>query len=191
MNSAPHSAAPSVRSSRRSWLVSMLAVAIAAAAGGCSLSVEADVPDVEVTQHDVAIPGVPMEGRTGDVSTHLSFTQTMPNLDLPKGFESNVESTKIEFVAKKGITDFAFVKALRVTMTPNGSLTPIELINYEKADGAVVGKTLSVDSLNTIDILKEWKDKATFDLQIAGTLPDADWAVDLIVHFNGKVSYKY
>ena len=193
MNSAPtavHSAPASHRSSRRAWLTSLLAAALAAA-GGCSLSVEADVSDVAVTQHDIAIAGLPMAGRLGDVSTHFSFTETLPALNLPTGTQSNLRSAKVDFVAKKGVTDLSFVKALRVTMTANGSDAPLELLNYEKADGAVVGATLSVDSLNTIDLLAQWKDKAVFDIQVAGTLPEADWAVDLTVHFDGQVAYKY
>jgi hypothetical protein len=182
------SAAPT---SRRTWLTTLLAVALAAASGGCGLSVEADVADVEVTQHDISIAGIPRAAGLGDVSTHLTFTQSLPNLGLPKGLASNVDSAKIDLVAKKGIKDLSFIKALRVTVTPNGSPSPIELLNYEKADGAVVGSTMSVDSLAAIDVLKQWTDKAVFDIQVAGALPEEVWAVDLTIHFNGKVSYKY
>jgi hypothetical protein len=188
MTTALHHA-PSRRS--RSLFASVLAIALCAGAGGCALSVEADVPDVEVTEHDISIAGVPRAGQTGDVAGHVSFTQTLPNLGLPKGVASNVDAAKIEFMAKTGISDFSFLQALRVTMTPNGSPAPIELINYEKAAGAVVGKTLSVDSLNAVDILKDWKDKAVFDIQFAGALPETAWTVDMSVHFNGKFSYKY
>src|SRR2546423_9870581 len=103
MNSPrPSSSAIDLPTSRRSWLPTMLAAALAAASAGCALSVEADVPDVEVTQHDISIAGIPMAGRLGDVSTHLTFTQSLPNLGLPKGLASNVDSAKIDFVAKKG-----------------------------------------------------------------------------------------
>jgi hypothetical protein len=192
MNSSRSSSATvALPTSRRSWLATMLAAALVAASGGCALSAEADLPDVEVTQHDISIGGIPMAGRQGDVSTHLTFTQSLPSLGLPKGLASNVRSAKIDFVAKKGITDFAFIRALRVTVTPNGSPSPIELLDYEKADGAVVGSTLSVDSLAAIDVLEQWTDKAVFDIQVAGTLPADAWAIDLIIHFNGKISYKY
>ena len=36
-------------------------------AGGCMLQVEADVPDVEITQHDLVFTGVPAAGSLGDV----------------------------------------------------------------------------------------------------------------------------
>jgi len=179
------------RPSRRAWLTSLLAAALAAAAGGCSVSVEAEVPDLAVTQHDIVVNGIPMAGRLGDVSTHFAFTQKLPSLDLPDSVESQVETAKIELTAKRGIADFSFLKALRVTITPSGSPAPIDLLEYEKKDGAVVGKSLLVDSLNAVDILKEWKDTAVFDLQVAGALPESDWAIDLTVHLNGKFSYKY
>jgi hypothetical protein len=197
MNSAPSPALAilspqSARPSRRSWLTSLLAAAIAvAAAGGCSVSAEADVPDLAVTQHDIAVTGIPMAGRVGDVSTHFAFTQKLPSIDLPDSVESKVESAKIELTAKRGITDFSFLKALRVTITPSGSPAPIDLVEYEKKDGAIVGKSLLVDSLNAADILKQWKETAVFDLQVAGDLPEADWTIDLTVHLNGKFSYKY
>jgi len=196
MNSAPSPTAvvlstPSSRPSRRSWLTALLAAAIATAAGGCSVSVEAEVPDLAVTQHDIPVTGIPMVGRAGDVSTHFAFTQKLPAIDLPDSVESNVESAKIELTAKRGVQDFSFLTALRVTITPSGSPAPIELLEYQKKDGAVVGKSLVVDSLNTVDILKQWKDEAVFDVQVAGDLPSSDWAIDLTVHFNGKFSYKY
>jgi len=196
MKSAPFPTAPVLSSpsslpSRRSWLTALLAAALATAAGGCSVSVEAEVPDLAVTQHDIPVTGIPMAGRAGDVSTHFAFTQKLPAIDLPDSVESNVESAKIELVAKHGVQDFSFLTALRVTITPNGSPAPIELVEYQKKEGAVVGKSLVVDSLNTVDILKQWKDQAVFDVQVAGALPSSDWAIDLTVHFNGKFSYKY
>lgn len=180
-----------VRSSRRSWLATVLGAALAVAGAGCGVSVEADAPDVAVTQHDVTVTGIPMASQLGEVSSHVSFTQSLPDLALPSGFDSSVDGAKLEFTAKKGITDFSFINALHVTVTPNGSTTAIEIIDYQKAAGTTVGKTLTIDSKNAVDLLKQWKDKATFDVQVAGMLPENDWTIDLTVRFNGKVSYKY
>ena len=65
MKSAPFPTAPVLSSpssllSRRSWLTALLAAALATAAGGCSVSVEAEVPDLAVTQHDIPVTGIPM-----------------------------------------------------------------------------------------------------------------------------------
>jgi hypothetical protein len=183
----------SVVSSPRRPLVGLVLAALLSMGGGaCMLSVEAEVPDVEVTQHDIAFEGVPFGASLGDVSTGKSFTQERP-LDLPKALDSTVQAVKIELHAKTGIKDFAFLRALRITMAPTGGTTPaVELINYEKKDGAVIGATLSIPSKNPVNILEQWKaDSAIFNVEVAGTLPSEAWTIDMSVHFSGKVSYKY
>jgi hypothetical protein len=181
------------RVAKRSLMGTLLAVAMGFGAGGCMLSVEAEVPDVEVTQHDIAFEGVPGGATLGDISTGKSFTQERPALDLPKEIDSSVQAVKIELRAKTGIHDFAFLRALRITMAPkDGTSEPIELINYEKADGAVVGATLTIPSKNPVNILDQWKaTSAVFTVTVAGTLPEQAWTMDMAVHFAGKVSYKY
>ncbi|MES1210118.1 MAG: hypothetical protein ABUS79_29635, partial [Pseudomonadota bacterium] len=106
-----HSRASSVRLSRP--LAGALGVIVLSLApSGCMLSVEADVPDVEVTQHDIAFEGIPGASLLGDVSTGMTFTQERPALDLPPGIDSSVQAVKIELTAKTGIQDFAFLRAL-------------------------------------------------------------------------------
>ena len=81
--------------------------------------------------------------------------------------------------------------AVRITI-PKGGSEPIELINYEKAPNVTVGKVLSIASKNPVNILEQWKaDSATFTVDVAGTLPEANWTIDMSVHFAGKASYKY
>jgi hypothetical protein len=173
-------------------LAPLFTLALASGFGGCMLSVEADVPDVEVTQHDIAFPGIPGAAQLGDLSTGKSFTQERPALDLPGGIDSSVKAVSIELTAKTGITNFDFLKALHITMIPKGGSEPIELINYEKAPQAVVGKVLSISAKNPVNILEQWKaDSATFTVDVAGTLPEANWTIDMSVHFAGKASYKY
>lgn len=170
------------------------------AAGGCSISAQADVPDVEVTQHGISIPGVPagaaafLSGSTssGETSTKVSFNQSLPDLNLPKDLTSTVKAVKVDFIAKDGVKDLSFVHGLRVTMTPKGSTAVTELINYQKQDGASVGKTLTIDSQNPVNILDQWKtDSATFNVEVMGALPTATWTFDMAVHFSGEVTYKY
>lgn len=156
------------------------------------LSVEAEVPDVEVTQHDIGFEGVPFGGALGDLSTGKSFTQERP-LELPEVLDSSVQAVKVELRAKTGIKNFDFLRALRITMAPKGSTAePIELINYERKAGAAGGPTLSIPSKNPVNILEQWKtDSAVFNVQVVGTLPEQAWTIDMSVHFSGKVSYKY
>ena len=179
-------------------LVAVAFATLLASAGGCALSVQADVPDVEVTQHGISIPGVPAQASAflasmgADVATKTSFQQSLPDLNLPSDLTSTVKAVKVDFIAKDGVADFSFLHALRVTMTPKGSTTVTELINYQKQDGATVGKTLSIDSQNPVNILEQWKtDSATFNVEVAGALPSANWTFDMVVHFSGDVTYKY
>ncbi|HEY4183976.1 MAG TPA: hypothetical protein VGP07_02865 [Polyangia bacterium] len=177
----------------RSFLAIAFVTLFAAGAGGCALSVEADVPDVEVTQHGIAVVGVPTAISGGnDMSTNLSFTQSLPDLNLPADLGSTVKAVKVDLVAKSGVDNFDFLKSLRITMTPAGSTVPTELINYQKADGATVGNKLSIDSLNPVNILDQWKaNKAVFNIEVEGKLPSQTWTMDMSVHFAGQVSYKY
>ena len=176
----------------RSLLATVFA-ALAASSGACMLSVEAEVPDVEITQHDVGFEGIPSAAQLGEISTGMSFTQDLPALDLPKEIDSSVKAMKVELHVKTGITNFDFLRALRITMAPkDGSSEPVELINYEKVAGSVVGATLEITSKNPVNILDQWKtDSAVFNVQLAGTLPAEAWTIDISVHFAGKVSYKY
>jgi hypothetical protein len=168
-----------------------LAATLLLGTGACTLSVEAEAPDFEVTQHDIAISGIPAIPGITELSTHLNFSQKLPDLNLPKGFDSSVEAAKIDFVAKSGVTDLSFLHMLRVTVTTGNTGHPLEIINYENLDGAPVGKTLTVVSPEAINILKEWKDTAVFDIDVGGALPSVAWTADMTVHLGGKVSYKY
>jgi hypothetical protein len=174
-------------------LIGTLAILLATAMGGCMLSVESELSDIEVTQHDIAFEGVPNAALLGDVSTALSFTQERPDLDFTNGLDSSAQAVKVELIAKTGIQNFDFLRALRITMTPKVSTDePIEIINYEKADGAVVGATLTIPSKNPLNILEQWNaDGAVFNVQVAGNLPEQAWSIDMSAHFSGKISYKY
>jgi hypothetical protein len=46
-------------------------------------------------------------------------------------------------------------------------------------------------SANPVNALEKWKtDAALFTIDVAGSLPEKDWAVDLSVHFAGKFHYQ-
>jgi hypothetical protein len=161
------------------------------AAGGCMMQVEADVPEVEVTQHDLQFDGVPISATIGDVSLSKSFSQKHQKLELPGGLNTEVKALGITLTAKQGIETFDFLKALRLTMTDEVH-TPVELINYTRVDGAPSTNVLTMQSANPVNTLDQWKtDSATFTIEIAGTLPPQNWMVDLAVRFAGKIKYKY
>ncbi len=61
---------------------------LATLAGACSFSAEADIPEVDVTQHGVVVPGVPIPEWAGDVSVTSSFTYSSSNTAWAKRMNS-------------------------------------------------------------------------------------------------------
>ena len=181
------------------WSALPLTFTLALAAGslcastleGCALSAEASAPDIEVTEHDIAVAGIPMAGRLGEVATQMSFMHNLPSIDLPSSVDTTVKAVAVTLTAKQGVTDLSFLHSLRVVMSPtSGTATPVELINYQKADGATVGSVLVMPSQNPANILEQWNAKtAQFTVAVSGILPEQSWMVDLSVHFVGDFSY--
>ncbi len=178
------------RVSRSSPLATLPALLLA---GACS--VDAHLPEVEVTQHDVSFQGVPfLDGQTEAALSH-TFTQKPPRLDIPKDLFSEVRALNVELTAKSGVPDLSFIRYLRVTVAPAGAASetaaPIEVIDYTRPEGATIGSTLSLPCPKTPDVLEAWKaDKVSFTVDLVGTLPAARWSTDVKVRYAGKVKYE-
>lgn len=156
---------------------------------GCGVSVEADIPDVEVTQRGLTFDGVP--NATIDTSMTKSYSQQHGKLDLPDGLDSEVKTLSATLRATAGVDDLSFIQHLRITMAPDGGGQPIELGTYAPA-GTPAGKELTLTTLNPVNVLDAWKtESAIFTVEIAGTLPSTSWTADVIVHFAGSARYKY
>ena len=160
-------------------------------AAGCALSVEADVPEIEVTKKDISFDGVPIGAALGDVSMTKSFSQKHSALDLPTGLTTEVHAIDVTLKAASGITDFTFLRMLRLTMADETDQSKsIELINYQQQPGGGAGDTLTMTSANPVNALDEWKsDAAIFTIDIAGTLPTQAWAADVVMRFGGSLKY--
>ena len=168
-----------------------IAFATLCAAGGCAISVEADVPDVEVTQRSVMFMGVPGGSSAGEMSMSKSYSQEHGKIEAPDGLDSEVKTLSVSLRATTGVTDLSFISRLRVTMASDDGSEAIELGVYEPARGAVVGDTISLTTLNPVNVLSAWKsNKAKFTLEIVGVLPEHDWTGDVTAHFSGKIKYK-
>ena len=166
-------------------------LALTLGAGGCMVSVEAEIPDVEVTQKGLQFAGVPIGSALGDVSMSSTFSQEHDALDLPEGLTSEVKALEVSLTAREGITDFGFVRYLRLTMSDDSdNANAIELINYERDSSVPPSGVLKVIAANPVNALEKLKTKsAQFTIEVAGTLPDHDWAADVTVRFGGKVNY--
>lgn len=168
-----------------------LSLLCAFAAAGCAIGVEADVPDVQVTQRGVVFPGV-AGGSGGDLSMAKSFSQEHKKIDFPDGLDSDVRTLSVSLRATGGVTDLSFIHYLRVTMAPDDGSEAIELGGYEPAAGAAVGDEIHLTTLNPINVFAAWNaDRAIFTLQIVGALPEHDWTGDVTAHFSGKLKYEY
>jgi hypothetical protein len=167
-------------------------IALALGAGGCMVSVEAEIPDVEVTQKGLSFAGVPIGSALGDVSMTTSFSQEHDALDLPQGLTSEVKALEVSLTAKEGISDFGFVRYLRLTMSDDSDNTnAIELINYERDSSVPASNVLKMIAANPVNTLEKWKTKsALFTIDVAGTLPEHDWVADITVRFGGKINYQ-
>ena len=164
---------------------------LATGAAGCALSVEAEVPEIEVTKHDIAFSGVPIGAALGDVSMTKSFSQKHTALDLPKGLTTEVHAIGVTLKAKSGVTDFSFIHMLRLTMADEkNQSSSVELINYQQEPGATASDTLTMVSANPVNALSQWmSDSAIFTIDVAGTLPTDDWSADVVMRFGGSIKY--
>jgi hypothetical protein len=163
---------------------------LAVTSAGCLVSVEVDAPEIEVTQHDVLFDGVPRPATAGDVALVRSYSQAHDKLDLPDDINPEVRALGVSLTAKRGIQDFMFIHNLRVTMSDE-THAPVELIAYQQQPGAVPASVLNVDCANPVNTLEAWRtDAATFTIEVAGDLPEQEWAADIAVRFAGKIKYQ-
>jgi hypothetical protein len=178
-----------------------LAVAVLFVAGGgalgsgCVLSAEGELPDVEVTTRDVAIPAAPLEALEAgrDVAIAVSFRQKPERAGLSKSNFAQVRVLSVQVTAKSGVSDLAFLRSLRVVATSpeatNMGLAPVEIARYER-NGAAGGTTLSIPSDPPADITQLWRSsEIVFTLQAVGQMPTVAWTADVGLHVGATLTY--
>jgi hypothetical protein len=179
-------------SSRRSCLrVIGLGALLALSSGACMMSVEAEAPEIEITQTNVSFDGVP--AGFGLASMKQTFTGHHPSLDFPSELRAEVRAVQVILRAREGITDFAFLDSLRVVMQDDArKKAPVEILSYERGEIATPTPVLYLPAGNPANVIEQWKtDAAVFTLEVAGTLPERLWSVDVTLSFAGKASWKY
>ncbi len=165
-------------------LLPSVALALATALlGGCVYSLQGELPDVEVTQHDLAVPGVPAaNGIETSVAVPIAFKPT--RLGLPGTSLAAVNVVEAILTARDGIADFSFIRALRVTVTSAeaaaAGIAPVEIASYDRTDEEAPGSVLRVSPDPPADVLDIWRsDRAVMLIEIAGQLPPRRWTLDL------------
>jgi hypothetical protein len=164
---------------------------LAALASGCSPSFEADLPDVEITQHGVKMAGVPETTQVGDASVTSSFTFSLST--WAKRMNSGVFVHQVTIAASGGLADLDFIELARVTAAdPASSEGTIEILNYDRSEDAPSSSSIEVTMATPIDITSLWSaDQAIIELQLAGQLPEQDWTVDVTLKVSGKITCEF
>jgi hypothetical protein len=170
----------------------VLGCAIAAAAS-CA-RVEAEVSQADVTQKGVTFQGIPGAKLLGEVSTTRSFTMSSDSLSWAKDMNSEVYVNAVEMQAVTGVQDLSFIHFARVTMSDaaaDPTVPPVEIINYERQDGAPVSSLLNVKTAQPIDVSQIWAAKSLLvTVQIGAVFPEQNWSADITLRVGGKLSYK-
>jgi hypothetical protein len=168
-------------------------VLLTAGLGAC-VEVQANVPNVEITQHGVMFQGVPGAKQFGEVSVTHTFTLSGDQLSFTKDMNSQVYAMEVILRPTGSMQNLDFIRTARVLMsspTKGGVQPATEIINYERANDQVSQPILSVKTLVPIDITELWAaEKTDITLTISGVLPEADWSVDVALRLGGKIEYK-
>ena len=173
--------------------ISPIIPTLAALAGACSFSAEADIPEVDVTQHGVTIPGVARAKGTGDVWVTSSFTFSSSNTAWAKRMNSEIFLHQVTVTATDGVPNLDFIKSARLTMADSAnSEATTEIVSYDRCDEAPSSSTIEVSMPEPIDITPLWSaDQTLIELAMAGQLPEEDWTLDVTLKLTGKITYSY
>jgi hypothetical protein len=183
---------PRARPAGARWLATLL-VGLAFASG-CALSAEGELPEVEVTERDIAIPAAPPEADGGEVSLAVPFRQRPARVGLEGASFSRVHILGIQIAASGGVSDLTFLHRLRITatspMAAAAGRAPIEVVRYQRDPSAEVGATLTLPTQPPADVTELWQDSALlFTLEITGILPTVAWAADVGMSFGATITY--
>lgn len=176
---------------RRLSILSMSVLALIQ--GACSLAVEADVPDVEITQRGVRFDGNAAAAQLGTVSTSRSFQLSSSNTSWAKELNSEVRAVAVTLRAASGVPNLDFVKYAGVNMfDATESAAPVRVMSYERPDGAPSSSVIEVAMTQPIDVTALWTSNgAKLEVQMAGQLPANSWTADIVLRLSGKITYKY
>ena len=178
------------------WLFITAGLAVALASG-CVLSVEGNLPEIEVVQRGLSIPGVPREARASEPTAGVaSFFQPNDHLGLEPETYASVHVKEVVLSAKSGVDDLSFIHSLRIGM--NGlqgfvaGTAPVEVAHYQRSAtaGPPVGPTITMRNSQPVPVIEAWRDSmAVLTLQAQGDLPETAWTVDIIVRLSAVLKY--
>ncbi len=170
-------------------------LASVAAMGGCVFGMEADLPEIELTQSGLRFPAAPPLVTAGEAMVSARFITRTGRFELPAGAKTQVKSSHATLSSLSTGADLGFIRSVRVTVKGLGTgapaIEPAEIARYERIPGApAVGPVLTASAGVTSTLFEHWKaPQLQFTIELAGTLPDREWLGDLSVGFSGTIHY--
>lgn len=167
--------------------VSQSLLLAAACAGSLACSAEGSIPDITVTESDLAFEAMPVAGLNATLTTR--FDQP-GELDLPEFMNPSLHVTGVTITAAEGVSDLSFLEGLTVTLDAESpdAPPPEEMASYERGPGQTTTPVLRIAADETVDVVDHWRTgQAFYEIKLWGSLPDRPWAIDVAVQFNGKI----
>jgi len=166
---------------------------LAALAGACSPSFEADLTEIEVTQRGLKVPAVPATAAGCDVSVSGAFTLSSSDTAWAKGMNSGVRVHHVSVAAGGTLPSLDFIRLARMTMADNAVPEgATEIMEFVRGEGAPSSSVIEVDIPAPVDVTAAWTaDKTVIAFNVIGQMPTQAWTVDVTLKLSGKITYEY
>jgi len=168
--------------------LSAVAASSLLAAGCGAFYLEAEQPQVCITQNSIDVP-ITSVGVSGSFATQVSFDvgKWYPGLgDSAPAAGEVVRFLQLRVSLPPGqqVADLDWLTTFDVTLLPPASdLAPIVLLHYQKPQGTAQVTSLALDSTVSNQNLAAYVRQGTLNFEFAGSgqgqLPPADWTVDV------------
>jgi hypothetical protein len=158
---------------------------------GCG-PVEAELPDVEITHHDISVPGLPLERVAGEPVITVPWVQRLSPVRIDRDAFQSVLVRAVIITPKAGVDDLGFIRSLRLTVAPqSGGGAPVEIARYVRGvDVEDDGPDLRLVTDPPAEVLESWRaNAAVITLEVSGTLPPERWTVDVGFRVAARLHY--
>lgn len=159
--------------------------------GAMGCSAKADIPEVVVTESDIAFDGVPLVPGFTDQDATLETQFDHPDgVDLPTSLNPKLYTLSAKVIARGDMQDLSFLKTINLQIASRANNPPPAVVaSYQRAASGTVGKEIDLDIDSSADVLDYWNTKsAYYTVRISGLLPQDSWAIDVTVSFAGQLS---
>lgn len=146
---------------------------------GCDRFLYLEIEQPEICQ---VLPDQVFEGNQYSNELTVDIQGQLPGIDLsePHGIETLFRLSRVEFIAKSGITDFDFISNAQISLIPppTSSKQPATVIDYTRA--GPTGNTLAMEGAMDVDLYDYLKEgDITLNSSLTGTLPSTEWTMDI------------